>query len=331
MHVPLPTPRNFSEDTPKTKVTIGVCVRNNASAIREAIESIAQQDFPHESMEIIFVDASEDETLLIIQECSSRIDIPVRIIHTSRKGLGYARNLVVVNATGDYILWVDGDMLLSRDYVGKLVRLMKRHSELGIAKGQHSLKPGRNLLGTLETYARAAGRMVDYSSEKARFKALGTAGSIYRVDAAKQVGGFDEDITGYGEDWDIEMRLRKAGWVFRTIDATYSDHESRGLTWKNLWIRYWRRGYDTHYFLHKNVGAIKHYRMFPLAAIIAGLLHSHKLFVLTRQKIVFLLPLQSFFKMTAWYIGFVNSHLDSHEPDLARAKRNSKIGHYALV
>jgi GT2 family glycosyltransferase len=111
-------------------------------------------------------------------------------------------------------------MMLSTDFVRKLVEFMERapyyvrklvifieqHPEAGITKGKQSLEPGGNLLATLEAYLRAVSSIVDYKSEKTRSKALGTGGSIYRVEAIEQVGGFDQNIRGYGEDWDVEMQ-----------------------------------------------------------------------------------------------------------------------------
>ena len=299
----------------KPVVTIGVCVRNCEEYVKEAIDSILDQDFPHELMEVIFVDdGSEDNTLSIIQEYASKIDIPAKVFHGHWHGLGYARNIIVANAEGDFILWVDGDMVLSSDYVKEQVKFMQQNPMVGIAKGKQALTPGGNLLATLELYSRAAGRMVDYQSEKARSKALGTGGSIYRIEVIRQAGGFDEELRGYGEDSDIEIRVRTAGWSLATTDAEFLDYERHGLTWKSLWSRYWLRGYYTHYFLHKNRGLLKHYRMFPPAAFLSGLLHAYKLFKLTCQKAVFLLPFQNMFKMTAWYSGFIRSHFDSYEP-----------------
>jgi len=299
----------------KPKVTVGVCVKNGEDCVKKAIDSIVDQDFPHELMELILVDdGSEDNTLSIIQECISKIDIPAKVFHTSWKGLGHARNMVAANAEGDFILWVDGDMIISRDFVTNLVKFMEQHPEVGIAKGKQALEPGGNLLATLEAYSRAAGRMVDYRSEKARSKALGTGGSIYRVEAIEKVGGFDQDLRGYGEDLDIELRVRAAGWSLHTVDTNFSDYEKYKLTWKILWKKYWLRGYYAHYFLHKHVGLIKHYKMLPPAAFLAGLLHAHILFSLTNHKAVFLLPFQDLIKMSAWYIGFIRSHLNSYQP-----------------
>lgn len=299
----------------KPTVTIGVCVRNCELFIKEAIDSIMAQDYPHNQIRLVFVDdGSEDRTLSIIKDCVQRIDVPTVILHTSWKGLGNARNAVVAKSEGDYILWVDGDMVLSRVFLRKLVEFMEKNPQTGIVKGKQALLPGRNLLATLELYSRAAGRMVDYQSQKGQFKVVGTGGALYRIKAVTQVGGFDPNLRGYNEDWDVELRMRKAGWALNTVDVIFYDYERYGLTWVSLWRRYWLRGYHTHYFLHKNEGMIKHYRMFPPAASLAGLLSSFSLFKLTRQKAVFLMALPSAFKMTAWYMGFIRSHLDSYAP-----------------
>jgi len=295
-------------------VTVGICVRDSEATIKEAIDSVLIQDFPHESMELIIVDGySKDKTMAILRQILKNVDVKNKVFYES-EGLGRARQIVVDNATGKYIVWVDGDMVIPRDFVRKQVEFMRQHPKVGIAKGKLALKSMNNVLGTLESFSRAAGKMVDYRSKRAYFKTLGTSGSIYRTQAIMQVGGFEKDLKGYCEDWGIEIKIRAAGWLLLTTDAEYLDYERHGLTWKTLWSRYWRRGYDTHYFLHKHSGLIKHYRMFPPAAFLAGFFHAKKLFALARQKAVFLLPVQYVFKMTAWYVGFMRGHLDSYEP-----------------
>jgi glycosyltransferase involved in cell wall biosynthesis len=299
----------------KTEVSIGVCMRNCQALVKDAIDSIVNQNFPHEMMELIFVDdGSEDDTLSIVQEYTSKINISTKIFHTSWKGLGHARNIVVANARSRYVLWVDGDMVLSKDYVKKQVEFMEQHPQVGIAKGRQALKPGANLLATLEAYARAAGRMIDYQAPKSRSMALGTGGAIYRTETFGRVGKFDENLRNYGEDLDFEIRARAVGYLLSTIDAEFSDYERHRLTWRNLWSKYWLRGYHSHHFLHKRKSLLKHHKTFPPAAFLSGLLHARKLFKLTGQKFVFLLPPVYSFKMTAWYFGFITSHFDSYEP-----------------
>jgi glycosyltransferase involved in cell wall biosynthesis len=290
------------------RITIGICARNCEAYIRETIESVEDQDFPHELMELIFVDdGSEDRTSAIINEQTHSIDTSLKIFHTEWKGIGHARNIVIENARAEYVLWVDGDMVLSRGFVKESVEFMDSHPEVAIAKGKQALRPGGNWLATVETYARAASRMLDYESDAARSKSLGTGGAIQRINVLRQVGGFDENLRGYAEDFDLEIRVRDKGYLLSTIDSEFQDYERRGLTWKILWSKYWLRGYYSYYFSHKNKGIIKHHRMFPPAAFVAGLLHAPKLYRLTHQKVVFLVPIENMFKIFAWYCGFLKS------------------------
>ena len=296
----------------RPKVTVGVCVRNCEDFIKEAIDSIIGQDFPHELMELIIVDGySEDKTLSVLKESLEKTDLRHKIFYEN-EGLGRARQIVVDNAGGDYIVWVDGDMVLSRDFVRKQVEFMERNPEVGIAKGKYGLTPGANWIATLEIYSRAASKMVDFNDKAtSRFKSMGTSGCIYRVKAIRQVGGFDENIKGYGEDLDAEIRIRAVGWLLFMTDVTYRDYERHGLTGKDLWLKYLRRGYDIHHFAHKNKSVIDFHKMLPPAAFLGGLFHSVTIYKLTRRKVAFLLPLQCALKNTAWCLGFLRSHLDS--------------------
>jgi glycosyltransferase involved in cell wall biosynthesis len=301
----------------KPVVTIGICVRNSASTIREAIESIINQDFPHELMEVIFVDdGSEDRTLSVILDCVSRMDINVKVYHQKWRGLGPTRNVVINNASGDYIIWVDGDTILSRDYVKKQVEFMEKNPTVAITTGKcwnwkdlHSPK-NQNLVAFLEWMGFVA---VDVKyGGKAVQKLPGTAGSTYRLKALKRVGGFDDRITGAGEDMDAAYRIREAGWlIYRTTEGTF--YTKRKQTWKALWDQYFWHGYGFYYVFHKNKGIGKLYGMVPPTAFLSGLMYSFVTYKLTRRKAVFLLPLHFTFKITAWCLGFIKkSYLDSY-------------------
>ena len=293
------------------RVTVGMCVRNAGTTVKEAIESVIDQDFPHELMELIVVDGdSRDRTLSIVRNYLSKIDMAIRIFREN-KGLGQARQIVVENASGDYIVWVDGDMTLSRDFIKKQVKFMDQNPKVGIAKGTYELKTGPNLLATLEIYSRAVDKLRDYSLEKTRSKSLGTSGCIYRVKAIKEAGGFDRNIKGYGEDWDAECRVRVAGWSLCTTEVQYRDYERLGLRWKGLWLRYWKRGYDMYDVFRKYRWEIKLYRMSPPAAFLSGLFNAFFLYKLKREKIVFLMPLMYTLKTVAWWLGYIKHSLES--------------------
>jgi glycosyltransferase involved in cell wall biosynthesis len=303
---------NFEAVSARPEVTVGIVVRNSEETIGEAFNSVLAQDF-FGKLEIIFVDdGSDDHTFEIICKLASESNVPTRIFHTPWLGIANGRNIVISNFRGPYLLWVDGDMVLADNYIQKLVEFMCSNPDVGMAKGRQSLKPLGNRLAILETYARAGSRMVDYRSKPDRSKALGTGGTIYREEMIKQIGFFDVRLKGYGEDWDYELRARDFGWSLSAIDVFFTDYERKGLSWTALWRKYWLRGYHTQIFLRKNKGLIKHTKMNPIASFLAGIFQSRKLFKKTGQKVVFLLPIEYFFKTSAWYVGFINSYFVSN-------------------
>jgi glycosyltransferase involved in cell wall biosynthesis len=290
------------------KVTIGVCVRNCEGLIQDTIRSIAHQDFPHRLIEVIFVDdGSTDKTLHIIRSFVPKLDIRVRIFHHEWQGLGPTRNVVVNNAAGEYIVWVDGDMILSRDFVRKQVEFMERNSEVGIGKGRYGMYPQPSLAGALENM-----EFVVATSERRRDRQippLGTGGSIYRTRAIRDVAGFDNNITGSGEDMDMEYRLDLAGWKRDITCAVF--YERRRENWKSLWKEYFWHGRGSSRLLGKRNQIIDMRKFWPPIAIGTEVFRMVTAYRLTNSKVALLLPLQYVFKRTAWFLGLFKSYVEA--------------------
>lgn len=292
----------------KPIVTVGVCVRNCACTVREAIESILTQDYPHELIEVIFVDdGSTDKTLKILESYASRMDMHVKVFHHDWRGLGYSRNVVVNNASGKYIVWVDGDMILPKDFIRKQVSFMEQNPKVGIAGGNLAIYHGSNLVATLENIVSVAYR-VKYGKKAKNLP--GTGGAIYRVKAIRQVGGFDERIKGSAEDVDVAFRIKFAGWLVYRDVAFF--HEGVEDTWKALWKKYFWHGYGGHYTFHKHKSVVRIYGMVPPITFGIGLMYATVAYKLTRRKVFFLLPFHYTFKRIAWCLGFLKAHMDGY-------------------
>jgi len=291
------------KNTGKITVTIGLCVKNAETTIEEAVNSIVNQDFPPELVEVIVVDGySQDKTLSIIRECLSRADIRKRFC-AENEGLGFARQMVVDNANGKYILWVDGDIILSKDYVRQQVNFMEQHTSVGIAVGSFGVLKEDNWVAALENIS----YVVDSSRHQGKetSKLIGTEASIFRVEAIRQVGGFDPHIKGSQEDIDAAYRIKKAGWELSITNAVF--HERQKRTWRALWQQHSWYGYGLHFMQHKNKG-----RNLILDRSVDRIPFSFHAYRLTHQKVVFLLPLNFIFKKAALLFGFLKAHMDGY-------------------
>lgn len=289
----------------RAKVTVGLCVKNCESTVKEAIDSIITQDFPHEHMQLIVVDGhSKDKTLSIIKAALLNTSISARFF-CENKGLGVARQIVVDKADGDYIIWVDGDIVLAEDFVKMQVEFMERHPKVGIAGGKFQMYPKENLIAALDSIE---WMVIDHiHGKKASVKPTlhRAGGCIYRVKAIRQVGGFDCNINGALEDLDAEYRIGRNGWLTYFItDAVFYDRRKETL--KDIWKENFWYGYGGHFFLHK------HRERKSASAFLECFRRSSVAYKLMHKKFVFLLPIQHTFKKVAWFLGFAKAHFDGY-------------------
>jgi glycosyltransferase involved in cell wall biosynthesis len=294
------------------RVTVGLCVKNAAPTVKAAVKSILRQDYPHEFMDIIVVDGcSQDNTLSIVKELLAKSDFKYVILREN-VGLGYARQMVVDTTNSDYIAWVDGDVILPKDHITKQVYFMEKNPKVGIGRARYGILRREGVVAFLENLP----FVVECLKHKkiAPLEISGTEGSIYRVKAIKQVGGFDKRITGAGEDIDVAYRIRSAGWFTCITDAVF--YEICRRTWKSLWDGYFWWGYGGHYFFHKKKSLMYLVKMSPVGGFIGGLIRLPLAYWLTRRNVVFLLPFHYVFKRIAWFCGFIKADIDGYGHNL---------------
>lgn len=92
------------------KVSIIVPTYNSEKYIEKCIETVQNQTYKDYEM-IIINDGSTDNTLSVIQEKMEMYKW-IRVISIENHGQGYARNLALKEAKGDYIMFLDSDDLL---------------------------------------------------------------------------------------------------------------------------------------------------------------------------------------------------------------------------
>jgi glycosyltransferase involved in cell wall biosynthesis len=292
------------------KVTIGVCLKNGGKKIPQIINRIKAQDFPHEKMEVIFVDdGSTDNTFLELQKFTQKMQINYKIYHHDWKGLGFSRNLILKEAQGDYIVWLDDGIQISKDYTAKHVKIMEKNPKIGIARGFIGLYSGSNSIMALESMGQLL--FNNKFAGKITTKLPGAGGSVYRVEAARFVGGFNEAIQGAGEDTDVAYRLLSAGWqiYISKIEFSIEHHESLRKVWKkSFWY-----GYGAHFTMHKH-GSLRQIliKSNPLAGFIEGVLLFSVAYKQTHKKIALFLPPYYFSKRIVWSFGFLKSHNDAY-------------------
>ncbi|MCL5949550.1 MAG: glycosyltransferase [Candidatus Bathyarchaeota archaeon] len=294
------------------QVTIGICVRNGEKMLPNAVNSIINQNFPTEQLQIIFVDdGSQDKTPEIIKRYLPFFGDRAKFFKTSWRGLGHARNLIVNEADGEFILFVDADEILTEGYVKAQVEVMKKNPQVGITSGIFKTVPG-NFILNLEVAPYIVNQK-NYGKPKNFIwksdKLIGTGGTTFRAKAIRQVNGFNEDIKGAGEDTDLVLRIKKAGWLLQPNMAELYELHGGLSKPKDLWKKYFWYGYGCQKTFQQTRGAFSLPRMSPIAGFVTGMFYSFSAYRYLYQKQVFLLPLHFGFKHAAWTFGFMKGQI----------------------
>ncbi len=174
-------------------VSVVVPTRNSGTTLRSCLESIVAQSI---RCELIVVDnGSEDNTLEIANDLAD-------IVITAGPERSAQRNIGCAASSGQIVGFVDSDMVLEPT-VAQEARAALVDGTIAVVVPEYTT--GNGYWAEVRAYERSL--YIDNDDvEAARF---------FVRTFVDQVGGFNEQLTG-GEDWDLDIRIRKLGKVGRT-------------------------------------------------------------------------------------------------------------------
>lgn len=113
-------------------LSIVVPVYNVEAYVKRCLESLAKQDIPKDSYEIIAInDGSTDNSLQIINSLVA--EIPNLTVYSQKNaGLSAVRNFGFSVATGDYVWYVDSDDWIENNCLGRILKQLDSHDLLAM-------------------------------------------------------------------------------------------------------------------------------------------------------------------------------------------------------
>jgi len=188
--------------------------RNEEKFIGKCLDSILNQDYLKENLEILVVDGmSEDETKEIIKKYANRHSF-LRLLENPRKITPAAMNLGIKNSKGDVIIKMDAHSLYAKNYISKCVEHLKESGADNVG-GVLKTIPFKNTITakaiaiSLSHIFGAGGSYFRIGSKKPRGVDT-VAFGCYRKEVIDKIGPFNEKMAKI-EDFEFNSRLRKAG------------------------------------------------------------------------------------------------------------------------
>ncbi|MEK6805819.1 MAG: glycosyltransferase family A protein [Pseudomonadota bacterium] len=208
-------PEQPAATQPETLVSVGIPVRNGATTLRAALDSVLRQK--HRRIEVIISDnASEDDTATLCQEYA-QADPRVHYFRQSTPLRGWQNfQFAFEQSTGDYFMWAAHDDVRDPDYVGTLLRGHRRNPSASL------------VFSDLVVFAPPASPQ-DFPIEPYEFSTAGLSRrealrrlyrrrryyEIYGLFRSAALRNYNWAQSGFGED------LLFLTWVLLTGDAVY--------------------------------------------------------------------------------------------------------------
>ena len=125
-------------------VSIIIPVYNVAPYIEDCLQSVMQQTYQGNMECLIVDDCGTDDSMVIAEKMIDEYVGPIQfkiLHHESNRGLSAARNKGTLQATGEYIYYLDSDDEITDDCISKLIKQVEANPSIEMVQGNSETIP----------------------------------------------------------------------------------------------------------------------------------------------------------------------------------------------
>ncbi|HET7846617.1 MAG TPA: glycosyltransferase family 2 protein [Acidimicrobiia bacterium] len=197
-------------------VSVVVPVHNDDRFVAAALESVKRQSYDH--WECVVVDDASTDSSWNLVKSSVADDERFRVLRSETNlGPGGARNLALTEASGEYLVFLDGDDLLLRlsleDRVNALAGSISDPFVVGSFCGVRLSHEDTALDELADHYRSTQPAFMDFVVAGGEAPFPMTA-PLVMTERVRSIGGLDASMVSGGVDWDLWYRILRNGHVF---------------------------------------------------------------------------------------------------------------------
>lgn len=246
---------------PSVKYSVIIPTFNNQNHLRVVLRHLYRQNVGLDNFEVIVVDdGGTDQTQALVMELLNSFPESInfkyiffkrvrqRVMGDSQYRAGISRNLGVKNAVGEYLCFLDSDIIVPEDYLFRVSEALKdwdaiQAKRINLSQAASNLKfeydemnPEKDLIPD-EPYWEEFIQQKDWHLIPYNWKYVCTHSFSMKRDLFWKIGGLKKNFIFYGfEDTDLGYRLVKGGYRLHLLDVKvlHMFHENTRSEFMNL-------------------------------------------------------------------------------------------------
>ena len=194
----------------KKKVSIIIPCYNQAKYLPETLDSVLAQSF--KDWECLIIDDGSIDNTEEIARIYCKKDDRFKYIKQENQGPSVARNNGIRNSAGEFILPLDSDDLISKDYLSEAMRVFAENPKIKLVYCE------------AEFFGEKKGEwdLPEYSYERLLFENMIFCSAFYRRSDYDNTDGYNENMKYGFEDWDFWLSfLRRDDAVYRISNTFF--------------------------------------------------------------------------------------------------------------
>lgn len=188
-------------------VSVVIPAYNEEKYLPLCLESIKKQDYPGQYEVIVVDNASTDNTVRIA------LNWGAKVVYENKRSPACARQKGAEVAKGEIIAFIDADTRAPACWLSVIVSRFVQEPETVVISGPHAYFDAGKITRIASYITNFTGIILDQLFRKAFNKGGALWGSNFAVrrSVLLEVGGFDTSIKFYGEEYELSLKLKKAG------------------------------------------------------------------------------------------------------------------------
>ncbi len=250
------------------KYSLIVPVFKREDEIKELLESLSDQ--PYKDFEIILVDGSPTDGLSSIDLFTKQEfpDLDFQRLYSKGLGISDSRNMGAKQAKGEYLIFMDSDVLVPDSYFAYVDAALDRfdYDAFGGPDAAHdSFSDIQKAISFSMTSVLTTGGIRGKANHVGKFKPRGFNMGL-RADIFHSLGGFNAMLP-VGEDMDLSARIISGGYKTGLIPNAFVYHKRR-VSFSKFYGQVFRFGAARVMLSQMHTGELKITHLFPLAFMI---------------------------------------------------------------